>query len=100
MRNILYNIKKSDFLKWRYLYSDSFVQDLSVNLKWHNFQSLKKKALNFFMELKFCKSHEQAQKMYRWPLMTCIPLICLWVYNHGTDIPKDKNNSVFKRHFS
>ena len=33
----------------------SSVQDLKAILKWHNFQSLKK-ALNCFMELKFCKS--------------------------------------------
>ena len=33
----------------------SSVQDLPVILKWHNFQILQK-ALNFFMELKFCKS--------------------------------------------
>ena len=33
----------------------SSVQDLPVILKWHNFQSLEK-ALNFFMELNFCKS--------------------------------------------
>ena len=33
----------------------SSVQDLKAILKWHNFQSLEK-ALNCFMELKFCKS--------------------------------------------
>ena len=33
----------------------SYVQDLPVILKWHNFQSLEK-ALNVFMEFKFCKS--------------------------------------------
>ena len=33
----------------------SSVQDLPVILKLHNFQSLEK-ALNYFMELKFCKS--------------------------------------------
>ena len=31
------------------------MQDLPAILKWHNFQSLEK-ALNYFMELKFCKS--------------------------------------------
>ena len=31
------------------------MQDLPVILKWHNFQSIEK-ALNFFMELQFCKS--------------------------------------------
>ena len=31
------------------------MQDLPVIFKWHNFQILEK-ALNFFMELKFCKS--------------------------------------------
>ena len=33
----------------------STVQDLPAILKWHNFQS-HEKALNFVMELKFCKS--------------------------------------------
>ena len=52
------------------------MQDLPVILKLNNFQSLEK-ALNCFMELKFCNSDviEQAQNMCRWPLITSVQCI-------------------------
>ena len=56
----------------------SSVQDLPVILKRHNFQSLEK-ALNFFMELKFCKSDfyflNRRKIMCRGPLITSFQCI-------------------------
>ena len=56
----------------------SFVQDLPVILKWHNFQSLEK-ALTFFMELNFFNSYvyflNRRKNMCRWPLISSVRCI-------------------------
>ena len=48
-------VKSVTFLNEGIFTPISSVQDLPVNLKWYNFQSLEN-ALNFVMELKFYKS--------------------------------------------
>ena len=55
LSNILNHNKKCDFSNEGTFTWTLSVQDLPFILKWHNFQS--RRSLEFFMELKFCKSN-------------------------------------------
>ena len=48
----------------------SSLQDIPVILKWHDFQSLEK-ALNFLIELKFCKSDVYFLSLKQFVLLQC-----------------------------
>ena len=79
--NSLYQTKKRDFLKWWYLYSDLVCARSTSHFEWHNLQSLDK-ALDLFIEFKFCESiftFWTGANIVWWLLITSVQ--CIGIFN-------------------